>query len=95
MNKTKNKTNKMKNITRYDYTKTDFQGWRYSKCIQGVKMVRYFSDKKWGGKRKSLNATMEIKGKVEDLLLVKRTKAGNVHPRVIAKFKKLMTQKIK
>lgn len=48
-----------KNLTRFTYEKTAFQGWRL--CIsRGRKtMVKYFSDKRYGNSNKALEAAEE------------------------------------
>lgn len=45
-----------KNLTRFTYEKTAFQGWRLCISRAGHTFVRYFSDKQHGGCRKALNA---------------------------------------
>ena len=44
-----------KNITRFTYDNSDFQGWRVAYTRAGEKFVRYFSDKQYGGVKKSLS----------------------------------------
>ena len=48
-----------KNITRFTYENSDFQGWRVAYTRAGEKFVRYFSDKQYGGVRKSLTAAQD------------------------------------
>ena len=45
-----------KNLTRFTYETTAFEGWRLCLSRAGTTFTRYFSDKQYGGVRKSLNA---------------------------------------
>lgn len=46
----------IKNITRFDYGRTAFEGWRLNVACKGTIFLRYFPDKKLGGPEKSLEA---------------------------------------
>ncbi len=50
-----------KNLTRFTYETTAFQGWRLNIVRSGTKFIKYFSDKKHGGERKSLEAAENAK----------------------------------
>lgn len=58
-----------RNLTRFTYENTAFQGWRLCISRAGSTFTKYFSDKQYGGGRKSLKAAElaleEIKGTVE------------------------------
>ena len=45
-----------KNLTRFTYETTAFQGWRLNIYKRGTTFEKYFSDKKYGGQRKALKA---------------------------------------
>ena len=45
-----------KNLTRFTYETTAFQGWRLCLSRSGSTFTKYFSDKKYGGERKALKA---------------------------------------
>jgi len=45
-----------KNLTRFTYETTAFQGWRLNISRGGVSFTRYFSDKQCGGERGALKA---------------------------------------
>lgn len=49
----------VRNITRFDYDKTGFQGWRLCITRFGVTFSRYFSDRQFGSRRKSFTAASE------------------------------------
>jgi len=45
-----------RNLTRFTYETTAFQGWRLCISRGGSTFTRYFSDRKYGGARKALAA---------------------------------------
>jgi len=45
-----------KNLNRFTYETTAFQGWRLNIARGGKTFMRYFSDKQCGGPRKALKA---------------------------------------
>ena len=45
-----------RNLTRFTYDTTAFQGWRLCLSRAGTTFTKYFSDKKYGGPKKSLTA---------------------------------------
>ena len=45
-----------RNLTRFTYETTAFQGWRLCISRGGATFTRYFSDRQYGGARKSLAA---------------------------------------
>jgi hypothetical protein len=45
-----------RDLTRFTYETTAFQGWRLCISRAGVTFMRYFSDKQCGGPRKALKA---------------------------------------
>jgi len=49
----------LKNITRFTYEFTSFQGWRVSICRQNQHFTRYFSDKKYGNSEAALQAAID------------------------------------
>lgn len=59
-----------KNITRFTYEFTSFQGWRVTLCRQQKHFTRYFSDKQYGGAEASLVAAMEVLDRVKEHLRV-------------------------
>ena len=48
--------NSKRNLTRFTYETTAFQGWRLCIARGGKTFMRYFSDKQCGGERKALKA---------------------------------------
>lgn len=57
-----------KNITRFTYEFTSFQGWRVTLCRQQKHFTRYFSDRQYGGAEASLRAAIEVLDRVKDRL---------------------------
>lgn len=55
---------KSKNLTRYTYENTDFQGWRVSIQRCGRIITRYFSDLQYGSEEESRAAAIEYRDAV-------------------------------
>lgn len=58
----------IRNITRFTYEFTSFQGWRVTLCRKQMHFTRYFSDKQYGGENESLAAAMATRNKVLEYL---------------------------
>jgi hypothetical protein len=54
-----------KNLTRFTYETTAFEGWRFCLSRAGTTFTKYFSDKAYGGPRKALKVAEQAK---EDLI---------------------------
>lgn len=59
-----------KNITRFTYEFTSFQGWRVTLCRHQKHFTRYFSDKQYGGPEESLLAAMKVLERVKEHLRI-------------------------
>ena len=57
-----------KNLTRFTYETTAFQGWRLNISRGGKSFTRYFSDKQCGGERKALKAAEAKLGELKEFL---------------------------
>lgn len=79
-----------KNLTRFTYDTTDFQGWRLSLSKTGTSFIKYFSDKKYGGERKALKAASDALADLKDLLDSSRLVNGKLSKTTINKAKKLL-----
>ena len=55
---------KNKNITRYTYENTDFQGWRVSIQRCGRIITRYFSDLQYGSEEESFRQAVDYRDEV-------------------------------
>ncbi len=51
----------LRNITRFTYEFTSFQGWRVTLCRKQVHFTRYFSDKQYGGEEAALAAALAVR----------------------------------
>ncbi len=58
----------IRNITRFTYEFTSFQGWRVTLCRNQVHFTRYFSDRQYGGEQESLAAAVATRNKVLESL---------------------------
>ena len=68
-----------KNITRFTYAKTAFQGWRLRIERRGVSFMRYFSDKEYGGPAEARDAARDAKDCILDVVAKRRrTSDGNL-----------------
>jgi len=50
-----------RNITRYTYETTSFQGWRLSICRKWNQFTKYFSDRQYGSEEEALKAALEMR----------------------------------
>ncbi len=55
----------LRNITRFTYEFTSFQGWRLALCRGKQNFIRYFSDRQYGGEDAALEAALCVR----DLLM--------------------------
>ncbi len=58
----------LRNITRFTYEFTSFQGWRVTLCRNQVHFTRYFSDKQYGGEKPALAAALTVRNRLMELL---------------------------
>lgn len=55
---------KAKNISRYTYQKTAFQGWRLCISRSGNVFTRYFSDRQYKDCRSSFRAAITLRNRI-------------------------------
>ena len=79
-----------KNLTRFTYETTAFQGWRLCISKAGSTFTKYFSDKKYGGERKALKAATATLEELKELLEKSRKVNGKLSKTTIAKAQKLL-----
>ena len=53
-----------RNITRYTYETTSFQGWRLSICRKWNQFTRYFSDKQYGSEQAAFEAALQLRERI-------------------------------
>ncbi|MBQ8517033.1 MAG: hypothetical protein IJ498_05585 [Akkermansia sp.] len=74
-----------RNITRYTYETTSFQGWRLSICRKWNQFTRYFSDKQYGSEQAAFEAALRMRDSIFSEL-----KTPQADPRTIfARYKNL------
>ncbi len=78
-----------KNLTRFTYETTAFQGWRLSLSRNGTTFTKYFSDKKYGGERKALKAAEAALKEVKELVENARKVKGKHTKTTINKVNKI------
>ena len=79
-----------KNLTRFTYETTAFQGWRLCLSRAGTTFTKYFSDKKYGGERKSLKAADGTLKELREMLDKSRKVNGKLSKSTISKAQKLL-----
>lgn len=57
-----------KNITRYTYEFTSFQGWRVCLCRNGRVFTHYFSDRQYGSEEAAFQAALEMRDRIFEAL---------------------------
>ena len=82
-----------KNLARFTYDTTAFQGWRLNIHKRGTIFEKYFSDKKYGGGRKSLKAASDALAELKELLDSSRLVNGKLSKTTINKAKKLLASR--
>lgn len=57
-----------RNITRYTYETTSFQGWRLSICRKWNQFTKYFSDRQYGSEEAAFKAALDMRDRIFDAL---------------------------
>lgn len=57
-----------RNITRYTYETTSFQGWRLSICRKWNQFTKYFSDRQYGSEEAAFQAALEMRDRIFEAL---------------------------
>lgn len=79
-----------KNLTRFTYETTAFQGWRLSLSRSGTTFTKYFSDKKYGSERKALTAATAALKELKELVENSRKVNNKLSKTTINKSQKLL-----
>ena len=79
-----------RNLTRFTYETTAFQGWRLCLSRAGTTFTKYFSDKKYGGSKKSLAAAETGLAELTQLVDNSRRVDGKLSQATIRKAQKLL-----
>ena len=79
-----------RNLTRFTYETTAFQGWRLNISRGGATFMRYFSDKQCGGPRKALKAAEAKLVEMKDFLDSAPRRRGKLTKTAEAKARKVL-----
>lgn len=79
-----------RNLTRFTYETTAFQGWRLCLSKGGSTFLKYFPDKKYGGGRKSMQAAEAALAELKGLLDSAKKVDGKLSPVTVRKAQKLL-----
>jgi len=79
-----------RNLTRFTYETTAFQGWRLCISRGGATFTRYFSDKQHGGPRKALKAAEAKLVEMKELLDKAPRRQGKLTKTAEAKARKML-----
>lgn len=79
-----------RNLTRFTYETTAFQGWRLCISRGGATFTRYFSDRQYGGARKSLVAAEAKLGELREFLDGAKRVNGKLPATSVRKANKLL-----
>ena len=82
-----------RNLTRFTYETTAFQGWRLNFERSGTTFTKYFGDKKYGGPRKALRAAEAVLAELKELVDNSRKVNGKLSQSTINKGKKLLASR--
>lgn len=67
-----------KNLTRFTYENTAFQGWRLCISREGKTFVKYFSDKKFGSMEAALLAAEKTLANIKNMLNESKKEHGKI-----------------
>jgi len=76
-----------KNISRYTYKKTAFQGWRLALRRQGVQFVKYFADRQYENSTAAFKAAVELRNAI-----LKELKKKGADPKLVFESAKELFQ---
>ena len=79
-----------RNLTRFTYETTAFQGWRLCLSRAGTTFTKYFSDKKYGGEKQSLAAAENALGHLRKLVDNSRRVSGKLSQTTVRRAEKLL-----
>jgi hypothetical protein len=83
-----------RNLTRFTYETSAFEGWRLCISRAGSSFTRYFPDKKLGGPKKSLAVAEQTLAELKTLLEGAKRVDGKLSPNTIKKAEKLLADAV-
>lgn len=81
-----------RNLTRFTYENTAFQGWRLCISRGGATFTKYFSDKHYGGGRKALEAAESALEEVKDTIARSRMIQGKLSDTTVRKVERILAK---
>ena len=81
-----------RNLTRFTYETTAFQGWRLCLSRAGTTFTKYFSDKKYGSPKKSLATAENTLTELVQLVDNARRVDGKLSQATIRKARKILAK---
>ena len=81
-----------KNLTRFTYENAAFEGWRLCISRGGTTFTKYFPDKKYGGPKKSLEASERVLEVLKGILEAAPRVNGKLTPATIKKGETLLAK---
>lgn len=81
-----------KNLTRFTYETTAFEGWRLCVSRAGTTFTKYFSDKLYGSGRKSLMAAEKTRLKLLKLIDNSRRVNGKLSKSTVQKAQEILKE---
>lgn len=82
-----------KNITRYTYESTDFQGWRVSIQRRGRIITRYFSDLQCGSEEEAHRQALEYRDHIFSQMAANRNNLEEFMDRELENVQQLLREK--
>jgi hypothetical protein len=82
----------IKNLTRFTYETSAFQGWRLSVSSKGATFTKYFSDKQHGGEEKSFAVAQAALESLRELLGKAKLADGKHTEKTVEKGTKLLAK---
>ena len=79
-----------KNLTRFTYDKTSFQGWRMNISRAGSSFTKYYSDKKYGDEKESLKAAEGALEEIKEVISTSRRVNGKLNKTTVNKIEKIL-----
>ncbi len=79
-----------KNLTRFTYETTAFEGWRLCVSRAGTTFTKYFSDKNYGGGQEALRAAEQARAKLVRLIDNSRRINGKLSKATIEKAHQIL-----
>ena len=82
----------IKNLTRFTYETSAFQGWRLSVSRKGENFTKYFSDRKYGDEKQSFAAAHAALTGLKEILESAKLADGKHTAATKAKVEKLLAK---